>query len=455
MRRILLLLLSLGPALARAEAPADAPATTLPLAEALARLQSANPDLASARAQAREARALAFTASASLQPTLSATGAWSRNSDEAIMELSAIGDALEDAFADAPFPVEMDPDAFPEDRVLQPLESWTVTGYARVPLVYATGWGEVAAARAGARAAEAGLEAAEQRLEGVLWKAAWVGDAAEGVVEAAERALRAAEAQLARARVRAEVGTATRLDVLTAEADVAARAGELASARAVLDRARRSVAALLGDAEPVRVEMPDPVAFADEVSPRDAAAALSARADLDALDARVVAQRRQVTAADLRHLPTVTGTFTAFASDTPYVTGETEGWRVGLELGWVLYDGGLRYGKRAQASAGLAAAEAARAGLEAQVRRELAEADLALKLARERLSAAEAGRAAAVAAAEFAARAYGAGTLDALTASAATDRQLAAEVALAQARAALGAAAIDVQLAAGVPPGTR
>lgn len=456
--RPIFLLLFCAPALALAETLPDAASalTTLSLDEALARLQAANPDLAQARAGVREARALAFSASASLQPTVTATGAYTRNADEAIMQLSAIGDALEDAFVDAPFPVEMDPDAFPEDRLLQPLESWTATGTVRVPIVAATGWADLSAARGATRAAQASTAAVEQKLEGALWKAAWLAEAAEGATEAAERAHAAAEAHLTRARTRAAAGTATRLDVLSAEADLAARAGDLAAARGLLDHARRAVAALLGESEPIRIEMPDPVAIATEIGPGgDPATALAARPDRDALDARIDAQRAQVTSADLRHLPTLTGTFAAFASDTAYVTGEKDGWRAGVELGWVLYDGGLRYGKRAQARAGLAAAEAGRAGLDAQIRREVAEADRALALAGDRVAAAVAGRAAAGEAADFAARAYDAGTLDAYATTAAADRLFAAEVALAQARAALGGAAVDVRLAAGASPGTR
>jgi outer membrane protein TolC len=325
-----------------------------------------------------------------------------------------------------------------------------------VPFVSAPGWAELSAARKGTRAAEAGVVAAEQRLEGALWKAAWLAEAAEGGVEAATRAHAAAEAQLARAQARVAAGAATRLDVLAAEADRALRAGELADARGRLDHAQRTVAALLGESEPIRIVMPDPLEIAREAVPGgDPAAALAARPDRDALDARIDAQRGQVTAADLRHLPTLTGTFAAFASDAAYVTGEKDGWRAGVELGWVLYDGGLRYGKRAQARAGLAAAEAARMGLDAQIRREVAEADRALALAGDRVAAAEAGRAAAAEAADFAARAYDAGTLDAYATTAAADRLFVADLALAQARAALGGAAVDVRLAAGVWPGTR
>jgi len=418
-------------ALALAAAPAPTPAE-LSLADALLELERANPALAQARARADEADAVVRQAWAPLLPSLTAQGTWLKNSDEAVLKLPALL-------------------APPAGRsvVIQPGESLTAQGQARLALLAPSAWFDVAAAGRAARASDASAESARRNLRAAFTQGAHASRAAEELVVATEAAVKnAAELEGIAAR-KVAAGTAAPLDRLRAETERVKRESDLAQARANLERSRLALGVLLGRGTPVRVLVPEPAAPAASAAEALAAAALQARPELAASRAQVEAAEHQVRSAWARAAPTVSASAAIFASDTAYPTGEKDGWRATVDLTWSLYDGGLRYGKRGEARARLASA---RAGEEAQrlaVVQEVEDATRDVEVAAERLRLAEAQRRLTGDAAGTARRGFEAGVASSLDVIDANDRLYLADVGLADARARLAQAVVALDRASG------
>ncbi|MFO0584560.1 MAG: TolC family protein [Anaeromyxobacter sp.] len=426
-----MVILSTLAALALTAAPATPP-EELPLADALAELERANPSLAQARARADEADAAVRQAWSPLLPNLSAQGTWLKNSDDAALKLPALI-------------------APPSGRevVLQPDHSLTVQGQARLALLAPSAWFDVAAAGGAARASGASAEAARRNARAAFTQAAHAARAAEELVAASEAAVKNAADLEGIASRKVAAGTAAPLDRLRAETERVKRESDLAQARANLGRARLALGVLLGRRTPVRVVVPEPAAAAGPGAGDLAAAALAARPELQASRAQVEAAENQVRSAWARVAPTVSASGALFASDTAYPTGEKNGWRATVDLTWALYDGGFRYGKRDEARARLASA---RAGEEAQrlaVVQEVEDAARDVDVAVERLRLAEAQRRLTGDAAGTAKRGFEAGVASSLDVIDANDRLYLADVGLADARARLAQARVALDRAAG------
>jgi outer membrane protein TolC len=413
-----------------AVAGAAAP-TTMTLAEALDRLGTDAPTLDGARARADAAHAVTRQAAAAWLPVVAVNGTYLRNDDEVVL---SFGDLL--GQLPLPTPIEA-----PDDVTIQPQQVWNGAVTARVPLLSASAWSETRAAGLQARSAEASVDELRNELEAAVVGAAASVEAAAGVVTAAERAVEVATAHVRSTRIAVEAGTATRVDQLAAEAEVAKRKSEAVSARASLERALDAAGAMLGVDGPVWVTLPDAPAPAGAAGDRPAVAA--ARAQVDAAEARV-------SSAWLRHVPTVAATGLAQAATVPYATGNDTQWRVGLEATWTAYDGGLRYGRLDQARAELAGAEATLRAETLRVSRELRDAERDLAVAREQVALAEEQSALAAEAAVVAARGLSAGTTSALLARDVDQQAFTAEVGVVGARARLRIAEAQWRRAGGL-----
>lgn len=430
---ILLALLLAAPPGATEPPPAAAPDAAVPeltLEAALRELDAQSLTLVQARSRADEAGALVRQSAVALLPTLSAQGTYLKNSEGVTLALPG-----------------------GPERVIQPDEALSVTATARVPLLVPTAWFDVAAARDAARAADLGAEATRRTLRAGFAQSAHGAASAEEVVAASERAVESAAELVRSAERRVAAGTAAPLDVSRSRTEQVRRESDLVAARASLERARLALGILLGRKDPVRVVVPDGAAApAPELdAPAEALAgeALEHRPEIAAQDAQVAAAESGVRSAWSRLVPQLSASGAAFVSDTPYVTGEKDGWRVTLDLTWQLYDGGFRYGKRRQAEA---QAAGARAGAEAQrlaVRQEVEDGRRDLRVARERLRLAETQSSLAGDTAASARRSFEAGIASSLDVIDANDRQYLAEIGLAEARARLAQARVALGRALG------
>jgi outer membrane protein TolC len=421
---------AIGAAVLLVTAGASAAPRTLSLDEALGELDRQNLSLVQARARADQATAAARQAQAAMLPTLVASGTYTRNSDEAVLP---------------PNPL------MPSGIAIQPLQALAASGTLRVPLVVPSAWFDVSAARESGRAAEASTNAIRAQLRTGLAQAAYAATAKGEVVTASERAVATATEHAKSAERRVKVGTSPPLDSLRAQAEQVRRESDLARARADLDRAELALGVLLGRAEKVGIAVP---ALPAPLVPENGAAALvddaiGRRPEMAAQRAQVDAARAQLNSAWARFAPQLFATGQVFASDTPYVTGKKDGWRVILELSWPLYDGGLRYGKREQANAAIAEANAGASAQRIAVAQQIEDAARDVSVARERLRLGEAQQKLAADAAASAQRSFDAGIATSLDTLDANDRLYQADVGLADARARLAQAVLALDQALG------
>ncbi|HTT69872.1 MAG TPA: TolC family protein [Anaeromyxobacteraceae bacterium] len=418
-------------------ASAAAPPRELSLEDALALVDRQSPTLAEARARVEESAGLSRQALAKALPTLTASGSYTRNSDQASAPLGALFALLG---AKPPYPA---------DLVIQPLDVLSASGTLRVPLFAPTAWAETAAARSSERSAAASSRAARQDLRTSLVEAAFGALAGEEVVTASERAVASAEEQAAVAARALAAGTGVPLAVLEARTEAVRRRQDLLRAESDLERARLSVGVLLGLDEPVRIPLAlpapapaaDPGALAEE--------AVARRPELAAAQAGVLSAERELQTAHLAVLPELSAQASLFAQNVALPTGKEDGWRVVVELDWPLYDGGLRYGQARKAEGTLGAARAALAANEVKVREEVLDAARDLGVAVEGLSLAEEEVKLAGEAAKVARRGFAAGISGALDVLDANDRLYRAEIGLAEARARLGIAQAALDRAVG------
>jgi outer membrane protein TolC len=402
----------------------------LTLAAALDELDRQSLTLIQARSRADEARAVARQSAAALLPTLGASVSYLANSDAAQFDRPGAGTI-----------------------VIQPRESFTAAGSARVPLVVPNAWFDLAQARDAARGAAATAEAARLQLRTGFAQAAYAAAAGEELVVASEAAFESA-AELARSAARrVEAGTAAPLDALRAETERVRRESDLVRARAELERARLALGVLLGRDGPVRVVVPElaaaPVVEAGAQPGALAEEALARRPELRAAGALEEAAEAGVRSARARLAPQLSASGAIFASDVPYPTGERRGWRATVDLTWTLYDGGFRYGKRDQAEAQAVAARAAADAQRLAVRQEVEDALRDVRVADQRLRLAETQRRLASDAAASARRSFDAGVASSLDVIDANDRRYVADTGRADARARLAAARLALERALG------
>jgi outer membrane protein TolC len=400
----------------------------LTLEQALDLVDRANPGLGQRRARIDQAEATARQALAAVLPLVKVTGNYNVNNEEARLVPPGGG-----------------------ELVLQPKDAFTATGSVQVPLFVANAYSDIGRARELARAERFGYEADRHRLRGAVVRACWLVESAHAIVRVAEQGVASAVEHYESARRAAAAGMATQLSVLQAQSDLARRRGELAEARAAIGHSELALGALLGRAEPVRIEVPElQQAAADPAArTRQVDVALEARQEVRQRAAELRASERAVTSSSLRFLPSLSGSFVAFASDEPYITGEQQGWRAGLELSWTLFDE-ARYAGRDAALAEREHARAAEQATRLAIAKEVLDAELDVHVARERVSASSEESRSADETARSAERSFAAGQASSLDVIDAHDRQTRAAVGLERARADLGVALAELRTARGI-----
>ncbi len=409
---------------------------TLTLQQALEELDARSLTVAQARARADEARAIVRQANAALVPSLVAGGSYYRNSAEAKIALGQLFALL-----------HLPESGIPAETIIQPIQALTATGSLRVPLFAGNAYSDIAAARKAAGAAEISVDSARLQVRAALQNAGWSSQAAEEVVKASERAVKNAR-DLAESAARAlEAGTGAPLAKQQSETELVRREADLVRAKAELDRSRLILGVLLGRAELVRVQMPE-LSAPESVSAEDLVQeGLSRRPEIKAQQLASEAADRRVDSAFWKVAPTLSAGLSAFASSVPFPTGDNLGWQASVNLSWALYDGGFRYGQQRQAEAQVAANRAALDAQRVDVEQQARDAARDLEVAKERLRLVVRQQQLASEAAATARRSYEAGLASYLEVVDANDQIYLSDIALADARARLGAALVAVEKA--------
>ena len=261
------------------------------------------------------------------------------------------------------------------------------------------------AAAAERRAAAADIEAARADLRLEATRAFWALVTAletEGVLA---RALETTAAHVRVLRERLDQGLIPPNEVLTADAQQSRQRLLAIEARNLRGAAESELRRLLRLEPDVAIEpVPPPGIPSDGSTPHAGAladAALGARAERQALTHRLDAARGREAAAEAAARPQLTvGAGYDYARPNPRIFPRTDEWRtswdIGVNVGWVLWDGGRREAEAAEAAAGTRAIAARAAEFDRQLTADLAQRRLDVDTARAAIEAAEDGVRAAV-----------------------------------------------------------
>ncbi|QSQ15738.1 TolC family protein [Myxococcus landrumensis] len=378
-------------------------------------------------AEARVARARAF-----FFPELSATGTYTRRSNQSTREVGG------------------------QRVVLQRYNAFGANIVARMTLFDARGFPLYRAARLEGEAV--GLEAVEARRQ-VGFEAAnafLITLQEQQVFQAAEQRLAFARQSQADAEARAKGGLASTNDVTRAEVEVATAEVALISARNLAETSRLELGYLL--VEPVEGGLAAPQALLDDAArPLDAHNALipgavERRPDILASRLRVESLEANALEPLARLLPALGVAATYRLTNESGLTGRTGDGFLSADLTWNLFDGGERYAERYER---VALARAAALEQQASTRRvdvDIQRARVALENAQAALTQSELATRAARRNAEEQGILYRQGLATALTVADASLQQFEAEVALARSRYALGVALLGLRAAVGLDP---
>lgn len=358
--------------------PATPPAPVIPLtlgeAARLAARQSASTQVAAARAEQADARAVQRRGD--LLPFVNATVMeGERNFNSASFGISIPG---------GPFP--------PGGTVLGPVKNYDIRGNLRVPLLDLAAWAKM-------RSAQASVDVARADAANAADLAATAGAVsylralrAEGVLRArtADSVLADELVGIAREQVRTGVGIG--LDLTRAQSQAAQARAALIAARNERDRARLDLYRALNISLDSRVDLKDTLGTRDN-SPlpfyQDAVAqAFKARPDLAAAALQIEAQKKQLAGVRAERLPTI-----GLTADQGVNGAQTDRllntYTWGVMVSIPLWDGMKREGREREQAAQLRELEARERDLRLQVSVEVRSALLDVASTREQADAAQ------------------------------------------------------------------
>jgi len=227
-------------------------------------------------------------------------------------------------------------------------------------------------------------------------------------LEVTDRAFKTAQAHYEYAHGRRQGGLGNRLDEVRAEQEVETTRAQAQLARSGLARAQEALGVLLAEDGPV--DAAAEVALAEVPTVDEAVKeATGRRSDLRILEARTDAAKALVKDSWADFMPTLTGNFVPFYQNPATTNLPQTGWQAQLILSLPLYDGGLRYGARAEREALEAQSQLALSAAQRQVASDVRAAFEVLKRADAALEAARRSALLAREALDLATQAYQAG----------------------------------------------
>lgn len=388
------------------EVPAPAqsvPASALPLLsfeEALAQAEAQNPSLEAARARLRQADTLSRKAWSGYLPNITASGGYTRNSDEASLSIFQSYIVRDTGAPSGPpndpgrEPGPDNPPGAPTNLIAVPVNPLEVpiqkkdqlAGRVAVSqaLIVPSLWPAIQNAYLGERVAELTVENARRELLFGVARAYLGAASLRESVAVQEELLKVRQDFERDAETRFQIGDVAKIAVLSARLDRTRAEQDLVRSRNAYASAKSSLAALLARPVDFDVARPEGMAFAVP-APADAASAestaLEQRRDLAAARTQVELAQGQRRGVGARYLPSLVATGNYNLSNAGGFTGQNDSWSLGLGLSWTLFDGGLREAELTEASERIAEAKATLRGAEEQVRDEVRRARLDLESA--------------------------------------------------------------------------
>lgn len=464
-------------ALIASAAPAWAAERDLTLEEALELANTRNASLASARTRVDAASASVRQAWASVLPQLTGQGKYTHNYREIAFDLSqqtrlsqaqvrATQGAVDDIYArigaTPPAAVAADlnelraaamaPAGPSGPIIIQKQEQLDAALTLVVPLVVPAAYPAISAAKGARTSAEANFMAQRAAILYSAAQAFFVAAGADEIVLARKSAIEVAKQTLKDATNRVQAGAANAVEQQRAELAMVRAEQALDDAVYARDQSYRALATIIELHEPFRVHPLEAVAKGGQMAPLgndQVEYALKLRPEVIALEKGLDADRSQVTSYALKWAPTLSGFGNVRAFNYPGFAGDQYAWAVGVQLDWVLYDGGVRDAQRNLASSVVRDEEARLRLLKQTVSDEVANAHQALGTRDRALLAAERGVKLATKTLELVRVQQSAGAATQLDLLTAQDSLVASELAVAQARFELSLAQLTLERVSG------
>jgi outer membrane protein TolC len=415
-----------------APAPAAAGTTaTLTLDQALALARKRSRSLLVERARLAQAQTNIDQAWAALFPTIAAQGKYTHNDFKDVAVPFGPGGA---------------------NIVIQPQEQLDGAINASLPLIAPPAYPALEAVKSSVRAAEANYEVSETQLLFSVAQTFFAAGIADEVLVARRSNVEVTRATLENARTRFSAGTVTKVDVDRAELALMRSEQQEREARTAREQTYRALATLIQADGPFRVSVPVPATpLQPEAVTLDAA--LQLRPEFRAVDETLRSAEAQRRAYGWRWAPTASGFGLARRFNYKNFAQNDYTWAVGVQLDWVLYDGGVRDAQRHLAAAQADEAQARAEVLRDNVRDDLANGRLALETKQRAAETAERSVGLARETLDLVRTQYEAGTVTQVDLLQAQDGLVAVQESLAQAHYDVAIADLTLRRSAGTFPG--
>jgi outer membrane protein TolC len=443
---------------------------TLTLDEALSLARAHNRDLRAARERVAAAEAGVEQARAALLPTVTAQGKYTHNYKQVDFDAAALaqptfalGAAIRGTTTSAAEQAAIDEATRQANLGLQSAPTVVITQQeeldgvvsATVPLVVPSSYFALSAARRSRDASEATYLVNEAGVLVSVAQAYFAAAGSDELVTARQDAVKVATEtfDVAKARVAAEL--ANQVESTRAETALIRVQQDLTEAENTRAAAYRALATLLGTKEPITVHATAALPAEPGAVDTMVSHAQAQRPELAAERATIAAAEANARTGTWRWSPSLSGFANLRGQNYTGFSGDKYAWAVGVQLDWVLYDGGARDGQRHAAEAQRREAEARLELLGDSVADEVANARGSVETKRKGVGAAQRSVDLARETLRLVRAQYEAGTAKQLDVLQAQDVLVGSEVALAQAHFDVALADLQLRRAAGDFPGRR
>ncbi len=327
---------ALAAAIALPAAHAEAPAMTLE--QAVQRALERSGDLDVARARLTEAKASRSKVTTAFLPNIQAVGSYTHNSVEAKMDLGAmIGGIGKLLGATIPASQLPGPSIIQKQDTVGGVLSLDQTLFALAPVLMAN------AADKAVEAQQAGLEATRREIVYQVSQIFYNNAGVLRLIETAQRAIALADKRVENAQQRKAGGADAEVSVLRAESERDRAKGDLLRAEAVRRQLLVVLGALIGEAAPASLAVPQTLELPLGTAENHRESAHRDRPELDARRLSLRAVDAQVDEARWRWLPMVNLQANARYTDTPGFIGKNWLWAATFNLIVPVFDRGVRY----------------------------------------------------------------------------------------------------------------
>jgi len=440
---LLVLVAGAGPAATAAHAETT---RELTLDDALSLAKKRNRNLTAERARLAQAETAIASAWSLLLPTVAAQGKYTRNYRDVVFGAGIVLDPSMFPMA-VPLPDQLQP----KPLSIQPLNQLDAAISFNAPLIVPAAYPGLQSVKANVAAASANLDVSETNVLFAAAQSFYAAAIADEVVATRHSSIDVARATLGNAKTRFAAGTVTKVDVDRAE--LAMLRVEQLEREAIhgRDQAYRALATLIQAELPFKVVSPP----ADPQSPSVADGVdnvLHLRPEFRALEMTIEAANKARRTDALKWSPSLSAFGNARRFNYDNFVRDHHSWAVGLQLDWVIYDGGARDAQRHQAEAQAAEAEARALALRDSIRDDLANGRSLLETKKHALNAATRSVALARETLDLVRTQYEAGTVTQVDLLQAQDGLVGAQEALAQSHLDLAVADLALRRAAGTFP---